>query len=271
MENLSNPIEPTPNLIDLESENIFGDNLKHASSTSTKKAFKKHGFHILLFLIPLLVIIVAAVSINQELKKLKNDFSTQMKNISETFKNDFEQVKNDTKDGLNKLEQNFNRIKKDFNVSNQYLNELRILNGSYEEIGWHWASSGHKILIAKTKTKMNFTNGQIACKMANGFMFDFDETNKDIKNYYKILAQKFGNEFYTNIQKDGNIWKRVRDGQILGHTKDILWNKGEPSNDVTENCAQVQRDEKNLYEETFGLNDVECSTKSNIICIKNYI
>ena len=84
MENLSNPIEPTtPNLIDLESENIFGDNLKHTSSTSTKKTFKKHGFHILLFLIPLLVIIVAAVSINQELKKLKNDFSTQLKNISE--------------------------------------------------------------------------------------------------------------------------------------------------------------------------------------------
>ena len=38
MENLSNPIEPTtPNLIDLESENIFGDNLKHASSTSLIK------------------------------------------------------------------------------------------------------------------------------------------------------------------------------------------------------------------------------------------
>ena len=48
--------------------------------------------------IPLLVIIIATVSINQELKKLKNDFSTQLKNISETFKNDFEQVKNDTKD-----------------------------------------------------------------------------------------------------------------------------------------------------------------------------
>ena len=98
MENLSNPIEPSPNLIDLESENIFGDNLKHASSTSAKKTFKKHGFHILLFLIPLLIIIVAAVSINQELKKLKNDFSTQLKNILETFKNDFEQVKNNTKD-----------------------------------------------------------------------------------------------------------------------------------------------------------------------------
>ena len=73
---------------------------------------------------------------------------------------------------------------------------------------------------------MNFTNGQIACKKANGFMFDFDENNKDIKNYYKILAQKFGDKFYTNIQKDGNIWKWVRDGQILGHTKEILWNKG---------------------------------------------
>ena len=42
MENLSNPIEPTtPNLIDLESENIFGDNLKHASSTSLIKQLSK--------------------------------------------------------------------------------------------------------------------------------------------------------------------------------------------------------------------------------------
>ena len=118
---------------------------------------------------------------------------------------------------------------------------------------------------------MNFTNGQAACKMANGFMFDFDETTKDIKNFYKDLAQKFSHEFYTNIRKDGNIWKWVRDGQILGHTKDMLWNKGELSNDETENCAQVQRDEKNLHGETYGLNDIDCSTKSNIICIKNYI
>ena len=47
--------------------------------------------------------------------------------------------------------------------------------------------------------------------------------------------------------------------------------KGEPSNDETENCAQVQRDEKNLHEETYGLNDIDCSTESNIICIKNHI
>ena len=113
----------------LESENIFGN------ASTSKKKFKKFGFYFLMLMIPILVIIIATVSINQEFKKFKNDFSTQMKNISSTFKHGLEKVKNDTKDSLDNLQQDFNGIKKDFNVANQYLNQLRILNGSYEDIG----------------------------------------------------------------------------------------------------------------------------------------
>ena len=58
-----------------------------------------------------------------------------MKNVSDNFKHGLEKVKNDTKDSLDNLQQDFNGIKKDFNIANQYLNELRILNGSYEDIG----------------------------------------------------------------------------------------------------------------------------------------
>ena len=113
---------------------------------------------------------------------------------------------------------------------------------------------------------MNFTEGQIACEMANGFMNDFDETNEDIRSIYKTLAEKFGDQFYTNIQMEGHNWKWVRKDKILTHTKLSIWNEGEPNNLKTENCAQVQKD---LDGKSYGLNNIDCSTKSNIICIKN--
>ena len=115
---------------------------------------------------------------------------------------------------------------------------------------------------------MNFREGQIACEMANGYMNDFDESNEDIQSSYKTLAEKFGDQFYTNIQKEGNIWKWLRKNEILSHTKDSLWIVGEPSDHESENCARVQKD---VDGKSYGLNNVDCSTKSNIICIKNNI
>ena len=65
---------------------------------------------------------------------------------------------------------------------------------------------------------MNFTEGQRACEMINGFMFEFDKTNKDadnstkdIQSDFKSLAQIFGvDQFYTNIRKEeGDIWTNL--------------------------------------------------------------
>ena len=114
---------------------------------------------------------------------------------------------------------------------------------------------------------MNFKEGQIACEMANGFMFDFDEKDRNTKSRYKTLAEKFGDRFYTNIQIEGDSWKWVRKNKTLTHTKDSLWIEGEPSDQKSEICAQVQKD---VDGKSYGLNNIDCSTKANIICIKNY-
>ena len=72
-------------------------------------------------MIPLLVTIIATVCTNQELKQMKIDFAAEMKIASTSSEERF-----------SNLHQDFNQLKKDFNVTNQYVNQVKILNGSYE-------------------------------------------------------------------------------------------------------------------------------------------
>ena len=232
----SNPFNrPEPmELIDLETEHLTGYSTRSPSNLKTD--IKKFGFYTLLVIIPLIVTIATtSVRINQELQQIKIDFAAEM----------------------NKL--------------NQDLNEFKILgNGSYYEY-YSMNSSDRIFFVAKAKEKMNFTEGQRACEMINGFMFEFDKTNKDtdnstkdIQSDFKSLAQIFGvDQFYTNILKEeGDIWTNLT-------IPDTLWNEGEPNNSNSENCVLVHKEDVGDDGEIYGLNNIDCSTKSNIICMKN--
>ena len=54
---------------------------------------------------------------------------------------------------------------------------IQILNGSYEPIGLIYTNMngrGNFAYFAKCKNKMNYMNGQIACKKTGGFMVEFN-------------------------------------------------------------------------------------------------
>ena len=200
--------------------------------SSFKIYLKKFGYYVLMMMIPLLVITITTIQIKKELKQLKTDFNEKI---------------NETKLGLNQV--------------------MILKNGSYED----FFNSKSTIYMAQTKEKMNFTSGQSACKMVGGHMIELHEIPNDLLYYTKRIATQFCDKFYTGLRKEGNIWKWVSTGQILGHRKG-LWNKGEPINKEGENCARVEKDLKTYelnWEVNYGLNDVDCSMKSNIICIKN--
>jgi len=98
MDNPFNRPEPMT-LIDLETENLTGYAMR--SPSNFKTTIKNFGFYTLLVIIPLIVtIITTSVHIKQELKQIKIDFASEMKNTSMTFKDEF-----------SKLEQDLNEIK----------------------------------------------------------------------------------------------------------------------------------------------------------------
>ena len=230
---------------------IESNSSENLSVTKKHKMMNKRiiAFGFLVMMIPILVTIIATVTINEKLK-----------NTSTTTRDRFDNIQQD-------------------------LNQLLFLNGSYESIKleisismslnsthFYEQSGNFDFLAAKTKDKMNFTEGKKVCEMVNGYMLLLWEKNEVFKSNNKILAEKFDvDEFYLDIQKEGNVWKWGKWEQvpeslrILSHTKHSIWNEGEPSNHPSENCAQVQR---SVDGKSYGLNNVDCSTKSYIICFK---
>ena len=154
MADSSNRPEPMT-LIDMESVSTFRTN------STFKMKIKRIGFYGLLVMIPLLVTIIATVRTNKELKQMKIDFAAEMKITSTTFKDSFSNIKNTStnlEDGyssnlqqdLNQLQKDFNiakntsmnlqqdlnQLREDFNDMKQYVDQVKILNGSYEYLGY---------------------------------------------------------------------------------------------------------------------------------------
>ena len=93
MDNPFNRPEPMT-LIDLETENLTGYAMR--SPSNFKTTIKNFGFYTLLVIIPLIVtIITTSAHIKQELKQIKIDFASEMKNTSMTFKDDFSKLEQD--------------------------------------------------------------------------------------------------------------------------------------------------------------------------------
>ena len=74
---------------------------------------------------------------------------------------------------------------------------------------------------------------------------------------------------------DPTFWQRSRSDRrslffgIVQCTANTLWNEGEPNNSNSENCVLVHKEDVGDDGEIYGLNNIDCSTKSNIICMKN--
>ena len=163
MANVSNRPEPMT-LIDLDSENLT----RNKNRPLTFK--KKYAFNVLLVMIPLLVTIIATVCIKQELKQMKIDFADEMKNTSNTFEDSFSSTNQEMKqmkidfvaemenasttfeDSFSNLQQDLNQLQKDFNVTKKYLDQVKILNGSYEYLDIVSYREDGKIL----KLQLNF-------------------------------------------------------------------------------------------------------------------
>ena len=183
---------------------IESNSSEYLSVTKEHKMNKRIiAFGFLVMMIPILVTIIATVTINEKLK-----------NTSTTTRDRFDNIQQD-------------------------LNQLLFLNGSYESIKleisismkvnsthFYEQSGNFEFLAAKTKDKMNFTEGKKVCEMVNGYMLLLWEKNEVFKSNNKILAEKFDvDKFYLDIQKEGNVWKWFYGEQvpeslrILSHTK----------------------------------------------------
>ena len=155
--------------------------------------------------------------------------------------------------------QEFKGTKKVLTKLQLEVDQIVILNGSYERF------METKVYMAKTKMDMNFIDGLKACKKAGGYMFEYSESHPKYNSILANVISKYGiNGFYVGLTKSDNVWTWVNGKRGLGHM-DNVWIEGQPTNQKSENCAQVKKSRgKNVY----GLDDIDCSVKSSIICIK---
>ena len=217
-------------------------------------------------------------NLKKEIKELKQDFKLcdhKIDNIGEDLVNAFV-PKHDRNDNLTNLRKDIlKKMKKDV----------------YKKIGKY----GH---FYNFDFPMNYTHGTELCKLIDGHILEFDETDRNIHDFFILLVEEF-----QETNKSFDFWIGLTDLETKGSLKwsysekyyskmpfaMSLWSRGEPNHLESEHCVEVYDYRKSesgfvdvghnfqFYDygressdiEKFQLKDLDCDDYNHVICKKN--
>ena len=145
---------------------------------------------------------------------------------------------------------------------------------------------------------MNYTHGTESCKLIDGHILEFDETDPNIHDFFIALVEEFQEtdrafDFWiglTDLKTEGSFkWSHSEKYYSKMPIAMSLWSRGEPNHLESEHCVEVHdyRKMKSGYVdvgnnfvfydhgrkasdiEKFELKDIDCDHIKYVICKKN--